>query len=93
MQDLYTLGPRLDLLRDWPKLVLGGGGLPAGASLVGALDTSLLSFSFSLKVFSKFFSSFLVLFPPLFPPPSKGPAKSVQDAGQWGELVRKVYAV
>ena len=51
MQDLTALGPRLqlDLLRDWPKLAGNcGGGLPADASLVVALDTSLLSFSFSL---------------------------------------------
>ena len=56
MQDLNALGPRLqlDLLRDWTGLERWtgscGGGLPAGASLVGALDTSLLSFSFSFSL-------------------------------------------
>ena len=55
MQDLNALGPRLqlDLLRDWPKLALDrerGGGLPAGAGLVGALETSLRSFSFSFSL-------------------------------------------
>ena len=55
MQDLNALGPQLqlDLLRDWPKLALDRElwrGLLAGASLVGALETSLRSFSFSFSL-------------------------------------------
>ena len=53
MQDLNALGPRLqlDLLRDWPKLALEGGCqlvLAGGQSVL--VDTSLLSFSFSLSL-------------------------------------------
>ena len=66
MQDLNALGPRLQLAssetgRSWRWTGICGGGLPVGASLVGAYRTSLLSFSFSfsLKVFS---NSSLVVF-------------------------------